>query len=265
MIDTKRPLVLAIAGSDSSGGAGVQIDTKTAYSLGAEVATVITALTAQNPEQLRSVELVSEQMIEAQFRAVADWCEVSAVKIGMVATPECVKLIARLIREYKLRNVVVDPVLAATSGGELARSGVAAAIIEHLVPLATVLTPNQDEAEVLCGLSKAEIASAESAQACWQSFEAIGLQALLLKGGHAGAWQAKGEIVDMLYERGSSSVQEFRAPRLRVPEINTHGTGCTLSTAVASHLALGYSLPQATGRAIDYVQSLLRESCSETE
>ncbi|MFI3298579.1 MAG: bifunctional hydroxymethylpyrimidine kinase/phosphomethylpyrimidine kinase [Rikenellaceae bacterium] len=248
-------ILLTVAGSDSSGGAGIQVDTKSALRLGCESATVITALTAQNPSEVRLVELVSTDMIEAQFRAVADFMNIGAVKIGMVGDAERVRLVARLIKEYNLKNVVVDPVLAATSGGKLAREGVVEAIKEHLFPIATLLTPNQDEAEELCGMKRGGINSESEAHRAWEILSLQGVSALLLKGGHAAKWQERGVIVDRLYS--SAGVREYCAKRLDIEELQTHGTGCMVSSATAALLAQGVDLSEAVARAIVYVQGVI--------
>lgn len=248
--------ILTIAGSDSGGGAGVQIDSKTAERIGCFSTTVITALTAQNRREVRLVEQVSLRMIEAQFRAVVEDFSVGAVKLGMMGDADTVRLVARLIREYELKNIVIDPVLIATSGGVLGSEGTTEAILEEFLPLASVLTPNEDEAEVLCGLERGAIASAEDGLKVWKMLREKGLSALLLKGGHGGEWQERGVICDTLFE--GDCRYDFRGERLDIAEVLTHGTGCTLSSAVACYLALGSSLEEACKLGTEYVQSRLR-------
>ncbi len=248
--------ILSIAGSDSGGGAGVQIDIKTALSIGCDSSTVITALTAQNSVAVRAVSQVSIEMIEAQFRAVLDDFQIDAVKIGMVGDAPTVRLIANLLDEYKPSNVVIDPVLAATSGGKLGSEGTTEAILEYFVPRATLLTPNQDEAEILCSMDKGAICGDESAEYVWDSLKSLGLKALLLKGGHAATWQKQGVIVDRLYN--DSGIMDIIGQRIDLPLKSTHGTGCTLSSAIASYLALGFNLEEASNRGVSFVQQKLR-------
>ncbi len=248
--------ILTIAGSDSGGGAGIQIDIKTALAIGCDSSTVITALTAQNSVAVRAVSQVSLDMVEGQFRAVMDDFQIDAVKIGMVGDAQTARLIARLLDEYRPKNVVIDPVLAATSGGKLGAEGTVGAMLEYLVPRATLLTPNQDEAEVLCGLNKGEIHSAERADYVWDYLSGRGLNALLLKGGHAADWQGRETIIDKLYYDGGGV--DITAKRIDIPEKFTHGTGCTLSSAIASYLALGYDLEEASHRGVAFVQQKLQ-------
>ncbi len=252
-----RPTILSIAGSDSGGGAGIQIDCKTAERIGCFSTTVITALTAQNLEAVREVMPVPAKFIEAQFRAVVEGFRVDAVKIGMVGSAENVALIAKLIKEYSLKNIVIDPVLVATSGGNLGGKGVVDAILEHFLPIATLLTPNQDEAEILCGMAKGSISSLATSQNVWAHLrDTYGLNALLLKGGHATSWQGSGVITDRLFQ--GDDFEDITAQRLDVIERLTHGTGCTLSSAVASYLALGNTLSESCHKGVQYVQDRLK-------
>ena len=230
--------ILSIAGSDSGGGAGIQIDIKTSLSIGCDASTVITAVTAQNYSEVRMVEQLSLSVIESQFRAVMDEIEIDAIKIGMLGNADTAKLIAQLLDEYKPRFVVADPVLIATSGGILGTKGTTEAIIEYIVPRCTLLTPNIDEAEALCSLQKGEIDSKEKCDVVWQEFKAMGLKSLLLKGGHAAEWQENGVICDTLYTQ--NEVVEFNDPRIDTKECLPHGSSVTLSTAINWFLVLGY-------------------------
>lgn len=248
--------ILTIAGSDSGGGAGIQIDIKTAWQIGCDSSTVITAVTAQNLSEVRSVEQLSLAIIEGQFRAVMDEIEVDALKIGMLASREIAHLIGRLLQEYKPRYVVADPVLVATSGGVLGGDGVKDAILESIVPQCTLLTPNIDEAEKLCKLERGAIKSQSDCDAVWQQLKGYGLQALLLKGGHAARWQGEDKIVDMLYSDALGR-RDYLAQRVQIEECKTHGTGCTLSSAVASYLALGCEIEEAVGSGVRFVQQKL--------
>lgn len=256
MANAKDKTMLTIAGSDSGGGAGIQIDIKTAENIGCFSTTVITALTAQNRKEVRSVQQVSLEFIEEQFRTVLDDFTIDAVKIGMVGNAQTVELVARLIKEYNLKNVVIDPVLAATSGGVLGKEGTAEAILTHFVPIATVLTPNQDEAEILCGMEVGTIESDEDTVRVWETLRGKGLNALLLKGGHAAKWQGEGVITDRLFF--GDEMYDISAERLDIAEVLTHGTGCTLSSAIASYLALGGDLKESCARGVRYVQESLR-------
>ncbi|MFI3288057.1 MAG: bifunctional hydroxymethylpyrimidine kinase/phosphomethylpyrimidine kinase [Rikenellaceae bacterium] len=254
----RQKTILTIAGSDSGGGAGIQIDCKTAERIGCFSTTVITALTAQNRKEVRDVMPVPLSFIESQFRTVVEDFEIDAVKVGMVGNAEVVKLVAELLWEYDLPNIVIDPVLIATSGGRLGSDGTAEAILEHFVPLATLLTPNQDEAEVLCvGEERVVVSGYRDCDEFYSLLRARGLRSLLMKGGHAESWQERGTITDRLYM--GDEVFDFTAERLDIAEVLTHGTGCTLSSAIASYLALGHSLPEATGLGVSYVQERLRE------
>lgn len=247
--------ILTIAGSDSGGGAGIQIDIKTAQRIGCDSSTVITAVTAQNSHQVFAVEQLPLQLIESQFRAVMDDIKIDAIKIGMLGDAATAKLIGRLLGEYQPRYVVADPVLVATSGGILGREGTSEAILEYIVPQCTLLTPNIDEAEALCSMCGVKIDSPQRGEEAWNYFKKLGLKALLLKGGHAAQWQGS-DIVDTLYT--GDGIVEFKSGRIDIAEHLTHGTGCTLSAAIASYLALGATLQEATGSGINFVQHRLR-------
>ncbi len=233
--------ILTIAGSDSGGGAGIQADLKAIAACGGYGATAITALTAQNTLGVQAVYTVPRPMIEAQIRSVFDDIAPAAVKIGMLPTAEVIRLVASLLREYQPRWVVLDPVLVATSGDALTTETTRAALLEELVPLATVVTPNLSETGILAGTQNFEQA--------WQALARAGAQAVLFKAGHAG-----GDLLtDVLYM--PEAIHSFPHPRIDTP--NTHGTGCTLSSALAAHLAQGITLPEAARRSIDYLQRAL--------
>jgi len=241
--------VLTIAGSDSGGGAGIQADIKTISACGCYAASAITAITVQNTQGVQSVEAVSIPTIEGQIRAVVDDIGVDAIKIGMLHSEGVVKAVAGLLRHYGIKNVVLDPVMVSTSGHRLIMEDAIEALKTQLIPLARVITPNIPEAEILLG--RAINSQADMPKAARN----LGQQAqvsVLLKAGHL----SEGQLVDILYDFSSDRIYEYPSPRLYTP--NTHGTGCTLSSAVASYLAKGLSLNEAVEQATLYMQGALR-------
>jgi hydroxymethylpyrimidine/phosphomethylpyrimidine kinase len=233
--DRHYPRVLSIAGSDSGGGAGIQADLKTFSALGCYGTTAITALTAQNTEGVRGIHGVPPEFLAAQLDAVLQDIGADAVKIGMLHAPEIVRVVAHAIRKYKLPHVVLDPVMVATSGDRL--------IAQELFPLATVITPNLDEAELLLRHPIEGIPALEDAAG---ELLALGANNVLLKGGHL----AGDEVVDVLLQPARTPV---RLASPRIASRNVHGTGCTLSSAIAAQLALGHGLEDAVGRARAYI------------
>ncbi len=236
--------VLTIAGSDSGGGAGIQADIKTISAIGCYASSAITAITAQNTQGVTAIEPLSAEMVERQIRAVLDDIGADAVKIGMLATAEIAERVAALMREYRPPFIVLDPVLVATSGDVLTGGSAAEAIADELMPLATVVTPNIPEAERLTGLP---CASEADYAAVWEAFRRQGVRALLLKGGHLDG----NTLTDRLFTAKEMRPKSY--PHTRIETRNTHGTGCTLSSALASYLALGYPLHRATELATEYV------------
>lgn len=235
--------VLSIAGSDSGGGAGIQADLKTFAALGCYGMTAITALTAQNTLGVSAIHGVPPEMLKAQLCAVFDDIGVDAVKIGMLHAPDIVRTVAWALRYYKVQRVVLDPVMVATSGDTLITPTTVQVLVDELFPLATVITPNLDEAALL--LSRT-IESARQLEAAARDLFAMGAPAVLLKGGHLpGA-----EVADLLVT-GAGPVQRLASPRIE--SRNTHGTGCTLSSAIACHLALGEPLDRAVALARAYI------------
>lgn len=246
------PRVLSIAGSDSGGGAGIQADLKTIAALGCYGMTAITALTAQNTLGVRSIHGVPPQMLRDQIDAVVEDIGLDAVKIGMLHAPEIVQTVADAIDRHALQTVVLDPVMVATSGAVLIDNPAIAVLVRELFPRATVVTPNLDEAALLVGRPLASESDMETAA---QELLAMGARAVLLKGGHlAGA-----EVSDLLLTSSGAS-HWMRAPRISTP--NTHGTGCTLSSAIAAHLALGMSLLEAVQAARTFVRGALEAGAS---
>lgn len=242
--------VLIIAGSDPSGGAGVQADIKTVTALGGYASAAITALTVQNTKGVGAVHAVAPAVIAAQIAAVLDDIGADAIKIGMIGDRAAGVAIADAIAFHAASiPVVVDPVLVATSGDALAGAGVAALLLERFAPIAALITPNADEARALTGLS---IETAADLVAAGEALMRRGATAALVKGGHL-----KGDAVeDALVTHAGAEI--FRAPRIGSRAL--HGTGCTLASAVATGLAQGMTLREATRRAIDYVQGAIRHA-----
>lgn len=240
------PVMLSIAGSDPSGGAGIQADLKTASALGAYGATVLTALTAQNTLGVTGIHAVPADFITAQYDAVVSDLDVRAVKVGMLGSVEVIEAVAAMLRRRPVPAVVLDPVMVATSGDRLVPDDAAAAIRDLLVPLASVVTPNVPEAATLTGL---QVGSIEEMIEAGQALVALGAAHALVKGGHLGG----ADSVDVLVS--ADGVLRLEAPRVTTP--NTHGTGCTLSSAVASYLAHGEPVVPAVAAAKDYLTRAL--------
>ena len=237
--------VLTIAGSDSGGGAGIQADLKTFAALGCYGMSAITALTAQNTQGVRGIHGVPPEFVRQQIDAVVEDIGVDAVKIGMLATPEVVHAVADAIEAHRLPHVVLDPVMVATSGDRLIASETVGVLVKRLFPLAELITPNLDEAGLLLGsvAAPSHLPTAESLDADAHALRAMGAPAALLKGGHLpGSW-----VVDVLAMASGCE----RLESARIVTHNGHGTGCTLSSAIAAHLALGHPLSEAVrlGRA----------------
>lgn len=241
----KRKTTLTIAGSDSSGGAGIQADIKTMQANGVYAMSAITALTAQNTTGVSGIFEVTPEFLGQQLDAVFTDIYPDAVKIGMVASAELVKMIAFKLKEYKAERIVVDPVMVSTSGSRLISEEAIQILKTELFPLASVLTPNIPEAEVLFGAS---IHSAEDMERAAQAISEEYHCAVLLKGGHQ-----LNDANDLLHAEGKN--RWFYGRRIDNP--NTHGTGCTLSSAIASNLAKGYGLEEAVERAKEYISGAL--------
>lgn len=238
--------VLSIAGSDSSGGAGIQADIKTIAAHGLFAETVITAVTAQNTLGVTGVQDIDPDMIAKQLDAVFDDIVPNAVKVGMVSSIEAVEVIAEKLRAYGAKHIVVDPVMVATTGAKLIADGAVDAVITKLLPLAQVVTPNIPEAEVLCGM---KIESQEDMLAAgWKIAEACN-GAVLIKGGHR-----REDANDLLItEHG----REVWLCHKRVETSSTHGTGCTLSSAIACNLASGFETQASVQKAKNYITGAL--------
>jgi hydroxymethylpyrimidine/phosphomethylpyrimidine kinase len=241
--------VLSIAGSDPSGGAGIQADLKTFSALGAYGMCVITALTAQNTRGVRSFQTVDPAFVADQIDAIFDDVRVDAVKIGMVATAEIATVVAERLRHHAARNVVLDPVMVAKSGDRLLRDDAVAAIREQLVPLAQVITPNLPEAAVLVGGSVP--ASLADMRQTIRDLHRLGSQFVLLKGGHL----TGDDSTDLLFDGRTMTELSGR----RIETRNTHGTGCTLSAALAALLPRA-GMVEAARRAKAYLNGALAAS-----
>ena len=243
----RYPRVLSIAGSDSGGGAGIQADLKTFSALGCFGMTAITALTAQNTTGVRAIHAVPVSMLRDQIDAVLEDIGVDAVKIGMLHSAEVAQAVAQAIDQHQLATVVFDPVMIATSGAVLIDHAALEVLVRELFPRASVITPNLDEAGFLVGRTLASPADMEGAAV---ELMARGARAVLLKGGHL-----PGAVVTDLLLLPDGEKVWLEDARIATP--NTHGTGCTLSSAIAAYLALGQSLPQAVRSARLYVRAAL--------
>ena len=235
--------VLTIAGSDSGGGAGIQADLKTFAALGCYGMTAITALTAQNTVGVQGIHAVPPAFLQSQLQSVIEDIGVDAVKIGMLHEPGVVEVVAWAIQHYQLQRVVLDPVMVATSGDRLIADATVRVLVDQLFPLATVITPNLDEASLLLDRPIAAVSDLSGAA---QALLSQGARAVLLKGGHLPGDQ----VVDVLARPGHVDVVLASS---RMASRNTHGTGCTLSSAIAAHLALGEPLEPAVRAARQYI------------
>lgn len=248
-------VALSIAGSDSGGGAGIQADLKTFQAFGLFGTTAITSVTAQNSCGVRAVADVPVEVVAAQIHAVLDDFPVAAIKLGMMSSAAIIQTVADLLKTRAVAiPIILDPVMVATSGDRLLQPDAVRAMIEQLIPLATVVTPNLPEAEVLTGHS---IASPQEMRQAAARIASMGPAAVLMKGGHhptADLHPAPAEAVDLLLHQGE--FHQFSLPWLHTN--NTHGTGCTLSSAVAALVALGHPLPEAVLRAKRYVHNAMR-------
>lgn len=238
--------VLTIAGSDSSGGAGIQADIKTITAHKMYAMSAITALTAQNTTGVYGISEVSPEFVAQQIDCIFNDIRPDSVKIGMVSSSAIIETIVQKLKEHKAENIVVDPVMVATSGSKLISDEARDTLINKLLPIATVITPNIPESEVLCGFEiKDEDGMVRAAEKIAENFKG----AILVKGGHL-----VNDATDLLYENGKSSW--FSSERIDNP--NTHGTGCTLSSAIACNLAAGYSLEDSIRNAKEYLTGALR-------
>ena len=241
------PRVLSIAGSDSGGGAGIQADLKTFAALGCFGMTAVTALTAQNTQGVRAIHGIPPVMLRDQIDAVMEDIGADAVKIGMLHSPEIVQTVAEAIDWHSLVNSVLDPVMVATSGAVLIDHPAIDVLVRELFPRALLVTPNLDEVALLVGRP---IQNADDMEVAALELQAMGARAVLVKGGHL-----PGAVVMDLLLMASGEKHWMHAPRIH--SANTHGTGCTLSSAIAAGLALGHPLREAVEAARRYVRAAL--------
>lgn len=239
--------VLSIAGSDSGGGAGIQADLKTFAALGCFGMTAITALTAQNTTGVRAIHAPPPDMLQQQIDAVVEDIGVHAVKIGMLHGADIVDVVHQSIVKHALQRVVLDPVMVATSGALLIQTSAVDALIQKLFPVVTLITPNLDEAAYLVQRS---LHTEDDMLAAAKQLRSMGAPAVLIKGGHL-----KSDVVSDLLLTQDNTAHWIRAPRVLTH--NTHGTGCTLSSAIAAHLALGHPLLDAVQHAHAFIRRTL--------
>ena len=248
------PKVLTIAGSDSGGGAGLQADLKVITALGGYGMSVITAITAQNTLGVTRIQDIDLDVVEAQIDSVLLDIGADIVKIGMLASPEIVHTVATALRRHGVKRIVLDPVLRATSGASLGGDDTAQAMITELFPLATLITPNMDEVALLLGR---DINGINDFKMAAQELLDMGPQAVLIKGGHLDATHT--QITDFLLwktmEDGLEVIQEKAFKHNRIDTLNTHGTGCSLASAITTYLASGHDLSHAVAKAIAYVEA----------
>ena len=250
----QTPAALTIAGSDSSGGAGIQADLKTFTAFGVYGASVITALTAQNTRGVQGVEPVPPAFVAAQLRSVLDDLAVRGIKTGMLANAEIIEVVAAALAAHPQIPVVIDPVMVATSGDPLIADAAVAVLKSDLIPRATLITPNLPEAARLLDQPIAE--DERSAMHQLDGLARLGARSVLLKGGHG----AGADAVDLLWHQGK--VARFSSPRIATR--HTHGTGCTLSAAIAALMASGSDLGQAVSRAKTYVHRAIEAGANLT-
>ncbi|UAB71142.1 bifunctional hydroxymethylpyrimidine kinase/phosphomethylpyrimidine kinase [Vibrio sp. SCSIO 43132] len=244
MFKPSPPIVLTIAGSDSSGGAGIQADIKSISATGGYACSVITALTAQNTQGVSGIHSVPVEFVEQQLDSVFSDLNVIAVKVGMLNDTQIIKSVARRLRQYQPQYLVVDPVMVATSGDKLLEDSAVETLKQELIPLATLITPNLPEAAVLTGLDLPD--NEDDMVAMTDALKATDTLNILLKGGHL---ETDDSSTDLLIT--SQKISRFSAKRHTSK--NTHGTGCTLSSAIASYLAQGQPLEQAVSMAKNYI------------
>lgn len=239
--------VLTIAGSDSIGGAGIQADIKAISANGCYAMSVITSVTAQNTLGVNGIHDIPPEFVKKQLEAVFSDIRPDAVKIGMLSDTEIIKMVAEVLKSENAENVVVDTVMVSTSGHRLIAEDAVNALVEYIFPIADIITPNIPEAETL--INK-KISSVEDMKIAAEKISVMNCKNVLLKGGHL-----ESESVDILYNAGQ--VTMFSGERINNP--NTHGTGCTLSSAIAANLALGYSMPESVKNAKEYVAGAIAD------
>jgi len=242
-------IALTIAGSDSGGGAGIQADLKTFSALGVYGMSVLTSITAQNTIGVQGVHDLPPDFVGLQIDSVMQDIGADAVKTGMLSNAQIIKIVSKKIREYQVRNLVIDPVMIAKGGDRLLREDAVKELKEDLIPLAMVITPNFSEAEVLSGL---RIQNIEDMKEAAREIYKLGAKNVLVKGGHL----LSEEAIDLLYN--GQTFSEFKAERIDTK--NTHGTGCTLSSAIAAELAKGKKIEEAVDIAKKYITLAIKHS-----
>ncbi|MDP4110340.1 MAG: bifunctional hydroxymethylpyrimidine kinase/phosphomethylpyrimidine kinase [Bacillota bacterium] len=240
--------VLSIAGSDCSGGAGIEADLKTFSAHGVYGMCVIVSVVAENTSRVIDIQDITPDMIEKQIDAVFEDIGADAVKVGMLSSPECMKAVARKLKQYKPQNVVIDPVMYAKNGCPLMNPDAVGTLIKEIIPLAFVLTPNIPEAEKISGI---KIEGAEDMERAARLINAMGAQNVIVKGGHAA-----GNALDVLFD--GREFHRFTADRVKTK--NTHGTGCTFSSAIASNLALGRDIITSVRLSKRYVTTAIEHA-----
>ncbi|MCD7973160.1 MAG: bifunctional hydroxymethylpyrimidine kinase/phosphomethylpyrimidine kinase [Candidatus Azobacteroides sp.] len=245
--EVRYPSALTIAGSDSGGGAGIQADLKTFSAIGVYGTSVITSITAQNTQGVRKVEVLSSEIIQAQLEAVLDDIRIDAVKTGMLPTPEIIKLVSSVINHYKLKTVIIDPVMVATTGARLSAASTVDTFRKELFSRITLLTPNIPEAEALSGISITE--EKDMYKAADKMME-MGCKSILIKGGHFTTTNS----TDILFRMDQPPVR-FSAQRIHTG--NVHGTGCTFASAITAYMALGNKLEEAIEKGKKYIENAI--------
>ena len=238
------PVVLTIAGSDSGGGAGIQADIKTMSALGAFATSAITAVTVQNTLGVNAIHDIPCDIVAGQIEAVLSDLPVKAIKIGMIHKAELVEVIVSAIKKHRVEHVVLDPVMVAASGGKLMQNSTVEKLKEELFPLATVITPNLYETGVLLNR---QVTSTEDMESAAKTLGDLGCKSVLVKGGHL----SDDEMIDVLWLSNEKEIHTFSAPKIHTK--NLHGTGCSLSSAIAAFLAFGKSIPESVDLAKDYI------------
>jgi len=244
--------ILTIAGSDSGGGAGIQADLKTFSALGCYGMSVITALTAQNTVSVSGIYEVTPDFIAKQLDAVISDIGVDAVKIGMLFNSQVIKVVADKLRYYEIKKIVLDPVMVAKSGDKLLKDDAIDAMREELIPLATIITPNIPEASVLVNM---EINKKSDIENAGISILSLGTKAVLIKGGHTN------DVYSTDYlsiKNANGKIEQYWFEEKRIETKNTHGTGCTLSSAIAAHLAKGFSIKESVELSKKYITEAIR-------
>ncbi|MCD6505053.1 bifunctional hydroxymethylpyrimidine kinase/phosphomethylpyrimidine kinase [Candidatus Poribacteria bacterium] len=241
----RPPVAMTIAGSDSGGGAGIQADLKTFASIGVFGCSVITSLTAQNTKEVLSIYDLPPHFIALQFDAVLSDIPVDAAKTGMLSRAETIETVVGKIGQYGITKLVVDPVMVATSGDRLLSRDAERTLVDKLLPMATIVTPNLLEAEVLSGV---RIRSIDDMRSAAERIKILGPKFVLIKGGHLGEGQ-NGDAVDILYD--GAEFHEIRSNRVKTDRL--HGAGCTLSSAITAYLAMGYEPIESVNLAKRYI------------